>query len=178
MSSYIKSIDNNHLVGIGMEGYYGQSEKQANPNGFVVGTDFITNSRTPGIDYATIHIYPDQWLSNSTNAAQDQFVKQWIQSHIADSKSIGKPLIIEEFGKNSKSANYSVIARDAYMGNVFADVYDCAKNAGPCVGALFWQLLAKGLENLGDGYEVILQQSQSTDAVIDGQSRRMASLNG
>jgi len=61
MASYLKSIDGNHLLEAGLEGFYGQSKTQSNPN-FNVGTDFIANNEIPGIDFATVHSYPDQWL--------------------------------------------------------------------------------------------------------------------
>lgn len=64
MAAYLKSIDSNHLLEAGLEGFYGESspQKQANP-GFQVGTDFITNNQIPGIDFATLHSYPDQWYA-------------------------------------------------------------------------------------------------------------------
>ena len=64
MAGHVKSIDKNHLLEIGLEGFYGESvpeKKQFNPGGSQVGTDFISNNRIPGIDFATIHLYPDQW---------------------------------------------------------------------------------------------------------------------
>lgn len=63
MASYVKSIDNKHLLEVGMEGFYGDSipdRKQFNP-GYQVGTDFISNHLIKEIDFATIHAYPDQW---------------------------------------------------------------------------------------------------------------------
>ena len=60
MASYVKSIDGNHLLEIGLEGFYGPSKNQAIPY-FNVGTDFIANNQIPGIDFATVHSYPDQW---------------------------------------------------------------------------------------------------------------------
>lgn len=65
MSSYVKSIDDKHMVEIGLEGFYGDSapeRKRFNPGGsYSAGTDFIGNNRIPTIDFATIHSYPDQW---------------------------------------------------------------------------------------------------------------------
>jgi len=60
MASHVKSIDGNHLLEAGLEGFYGESKKEANP-GFSVGTDFITNNQITGIDFATVHSYPDIW---------------------------------------------------------------------------------------------------------------------
>jgi mannan endo-1,4-beta-mannosidase len=64
MAAYVKSIDNNHLLEIGLEGYYGETmpqKMQFNPNTYQTGTDFISNNQIPQIDFATIHLYPDQW---------------------------------------------------------------------------------------------------------------------
>lgn len=63
MASYVKSIDRNHLLEAGLEGFYGQStpqRKRVNPN-LDIGTDFVANNLIPGIDFATVHSYPDQW---------------------------------------------------------------------------------------------------------------------
>ena len=59
MASYLKSIDGNHLLEAGLEGFYGLSKQESNPS-FHLGTDFITNNQIPGIDFATVHSYPDQ----------------------------------------------------------------------------------------------------------------------
>ncbi|KAL0381076.1 UNVERIFIED_CONTAM: Mannan endo-1,4-beta-mannosidase 4 [Sesamum angustifolium] len=180
MSAYLKSMDKNHLLEIGMEGFYGESmpEKKQNNPGYEVGTDFIANNRIPYVDFATIHLYPNQWVPGSNDEAQDAFVEKWIQAHINDSKSIlGKPLVVSEFGKSSRSSCYTVDARDRYFGLIFNTVYGCARRRGPCGGALFWQVMAEGMENWSDGYEVVLEQSPTTVGVIDQQSRRISSLN-
>jgi mannan endo-1,4-beta-mannosidase len=63
MASFVKSIDRNHLLEAGLEGFYGPSTPQRNSLnlGLKIGTDFIANNRIPGIDFATVHAYPDQW---------------------------------------------------------------------------------------------------------------------
>lgn len=66
MSAFVKSIDNRHLVTIGLEGFYGpKSPKRltVNPEDWAsrLGADFIRNSQIPNIDFASVHIYPDQW---------------------------------------------------------------------------------------------------------------------
>ena len=61
MAPYLKSIDGKHLLEVGLEGFYGASKQRSNPNNIQVGTDFITNNQIPGIDFATVHAYPDQW---------------------------------------------------------------------------------------------------------------------
>ena len=63
MASYVKSVDTKHLLEVGLEGFYGESapaDRQFNLTA-KLGTDFIANNQIPGIDFATIHLYPDQW---------------------------------------------------------------------------------------------------------------------
>ena len=65
MASHVKSIDHNHLLEIGHHGFYGESMKEKNPNNQLLGTDFIADNQIHGIDFATIHLYEDQWYNPS-----------------------------------------------------------------------------------------------------------------
>ena len=56
MDSHVKSIDGNHLLEAGLEGFYGEYKTEINL-GFSMGTYFITNNQIKGIDFATIHSY-------------------------------------------------------------------------------------------------------------------------
>ncbi|CAL9187442.1 unnamed protein product [Musa hybrid cultivar] len=61
MASYTKSLDNRHMLEIGMEGFHGDStpeKKHYNP-GYQVGTDFISSNLIDEINFVTIHAYPD-----------------------------------------------------------------------------------------------------------------------
>ncbi|RZC48862.1 hypothetical protein C5167_017287 [Papaver somniferum] len=181
MARHVKSIDSNHLLEIGMEGYYGESvpdRKQYNP-GYQVGTDFISNNQIPEIDFTTIHLYPDQWLPSSSDQAQLDFVDKWVQAHIQDSNSaaIGKPLLLAEFGKSSRTSGYNVGQRDAYFERLYNTIYACARSGGPCGGGAFWQLMAQGMDSFKDGYEVILTECPSTAALISQQSRKLSTIS-
>lgn len=63
MASYLKSIDSNHLLEAGLEGFYGPSnaQKQQLNTSFQVGTEFIANNQIKDLDFATVHSYPDAW---------------------------------------------------------------------------------------------------------------------
>ncbi|KHN12618.1 Mannan endo-1,4-beta-mannosidase 4, partial [Glycine soja] len=174
-AAYVKSIDSNHLL----EGFYGDSmlkKKQFN-FGNQVGTDFISNNQVPEIDFATIHLYPDQWVSNSGETAQDDFVSKWVQAHIQDSNDVlGKPILLTEFKKSSRSSGYNVDKRDSYLGKLYNFIFNSASNGGPCAGGLFWQLMAQEMNGLHDGYEVIFDENPSTANVITQQSKKMSNL--
>lgn len=180
MAAHVKSIDSNHMLEVGLEGFFGQSapgKRQSNPGGWLFGTDFISNNQVPQVDFATMHLYPDQWLQNASEGEQAAFVDRWVQVHIQDSDTILKrPIILGEFGMSSKSPGYSIGKRDSYFGKLYDTIYASASSGGSCAGGLFWQLFAPGMDDLSDGYEVILEQSPSTASIIAQQSRKMSSL--
>lgn len=108
---------------------------------------------------------------------QDAFVDKWVQEHIQDSKYIlGKPIVIGEFGKSSRSSGYSMEERDSYIKKLYDAIYSSASSGGPCAGGLFWQLMAQGMDSFRDGYEVIFEESPSTATIIHRQSHKMSSL--
>lgn len=176
MASYVKSIDRNHLLEAGLEGFYGQStpqRKRINPN-LDIGTDFIANNLIPGIDFATVHSYPDQWLSSSNDRDQLSFLNNWLDTHIQDAQHIlRKPILLAEFGKSRKDPGYSTYQRDVMFNTVYYKIYSSAKRGGAAAGGLFWQLLTEGMDAFRDGYEIVLSQSPSTANVITQQAHKL-----
>ncbi|PHU02576.1 Mannan endo-1,4-beta-mannosidase 3 [Capsicum chinense] len=175
MASFVKSLDNKHLLEVGMEGVYGDSipeRKSVNP-GYQVGTDYISNHLINEIDFATIHAYTDQWLSGQSDDAQFAWMERWIRNHWQDARTIlKKPLVLAEFGKSSRGQG----SRDTFMSNVYRNVYNLAKEGGTMAGSLVWQLMAHGMENYDDGYCIVLGQNPSTTQIISDQAHVMASL--
>ncbi|EOA37430.1 hypothetical protein CARUB_v10011405mg [Capsella rubella] len=184
MASFVKSIDSNHLLEIGLEGFYGESKPERtvyNPGSTVsTGTDFISNNQIPDIDFATIHIYPDSWLplQSSRTGEQDTFVDRWIAAHIEDCDNIiKKPLLITEFGKSSKYPGFSLEKRNTFFKSVYDVIYDSARSGGSCTGGFFWQLTTNRTGLLGDGYEVFMQEGPNTTAqLIAEQSSKLRNL--
>ncbi|KAM7511484.1 hypothetical protein LguiB_010359 [Lonicera macranthoides] len=180
MAIYVKSIDRKHLLEIGMEGFYGDTmpqRKQINP-GFQVGTDFISNNLIKEIDFATIHAYPDIWLSGQNEVAQMAFMERWMSSHWEDSRTtLKKPLVIAEFGKSSKDPGYTLSARDTFMNTIYKSIYSFARSGGTLGGGLVWQLIAGGMDSYYDGYQIVLPANPSTARVISGQSHAMTALS-
>lgn len=180
MASYVKSIDNKHLLEVGMEGFYGDSipdRKQYNP-GYQVGTDFISNNLVKEIDFTTIHAYPDVWLSGQNDEAQMTFIWNWMANHLRDSRTIlKKPMVFSEFGKSSKDPGFSVEGRDTFMSSVYANIYSYARSTrGGIGGGLVWQILAEGMESYYDGYEIVLSEYPTTSSIINQQSQQMTTL--
>jgi endo-1,4-beta-mannosidase len=66
MAAYVKSLDTNHLVTVGTEGFYGPGIAErlgVNPGEWAASlcSDFIQNSAVEHIDFASVHAYPDSW---------------------------------------------------------------------------------------------------------------------
>ncbi|XP_057793799.1 mannan endo-1,4-beta-mannosidase 1-like isoform X2 [Salvia miltiorrhiza] len=177
MARFVKSIDNKHLVEIGMEGFYGDTmpqRKQVINPGYQIGTDFISSNLVQEIDFATIHAYPDAWLPGKSEDEQMDFMERWMWSHWEDARNIlKKPLVIAEFGKSSK---YGLHERDLYMRDVYRDIYRYATSGGTMSGSLVWQVMAEGMDQYYDGYQIVLSQNPSTARIISRQSRAMNGL--
>jgi len=97
ISSYIKSIDSNHLVGLGDEGF-GLSGSTDYPYETTIGTNFLNDLQVSSIDFGTFHLYPGSWGETSDPT---DWGNTWITNHVAIQKSVNKPVILEEFGVTS-----------------------------------------------------------------------------
>lgn len=176
MASYLKSIDSNHLLEVGDEGFYGQSNSQRQRyNPYIqLGTDFIENNQITDIDFATVHSYPDQWLVNQSADAQLSFLNDWLSIHIEDAQNVlHKPLLFTEYGKSSHQAGFDVQQRDLLFDTVYSAIYSSASAGGAAAGGLFWHMLKEGMDSLRDGYEIILSESPSTASIITQQSQKL-----
>lgn len=91
MSSYIKSLDPNHLITWGGEGELnGQSDDWAYSG--ADGGDFEHELSLTNIHFGVFHSYPDRWSKTV------EWTKQWIRDHAAAGRRGGKPVVHEEYG--------------------------------------------------------------------------------
>lgn len=101
-----------------------------------------------------------------------------MQNHFQDCNSgLKKLLLVGEFAKSSRSPGYNVTVRDNYFRWMYNNVYTSARGGGSGVGAMFWQLMPQGMQNYGDGYEVVLAEGPSTARVIASQSQRLSTIH-
>lgn len=92
MSEYIKSLDHNHMVAVGDEGFFNRPGQSGDQYSGKEGVDHEAFLALRSIDYGTFHLYPDLW-STGTRWAQ-----QWIVDHVAAAQRAGKPTVLEEYG--------------------------------------------------------------------------------
>lgn len=95
MSRYIKSLDPNHMVAVGDEGFMnGGGEHwtyKAND-----GVDHQALTALPAVDYGTFHMYPEDWGTGW------KWADGWIKSHQRVARDLGKPTVLEEYGVKVK----------------------------------------------------------------------------
>ncbi|KAK3015791.1 hypothetical protein RJ639_007216 [Escallonia herrerae] len=183
MAVYVKRIDPKHLVEIGLEGFYGIStpnKTQFNPNTYAqqVGNDFIRNHQVLGIDFASVHIYADSWVSQAISNAHIEFTKSWMQAHIEDAENfLNMPVVFAEFGVSAKDPGYNSSFRDTLISTVYKTLLDSTKKGGSGGGSLLWQLFPEGTDYMDDGYAVVLSKSPSTSNILSLHSKRLVTFN-
>ncbi|XP_074296215.1 mannan endo-1,4-beta-mannosidase 2-like [Silene latifolia] len=183
MSKFIKAIDEKHLVTIGLEGFYDSknSKSALNPSEWTgaTGSDFIRDNDLPSIDFASIHVYPDQWLASENLEDKLEFVKKWLLTHIEDGdKRLKKPVVLTEFGLSSGNKDFDPSHRDKLNKLVFDIIYKSAKRNKAGAGSFIWQFFVKGMEEYHDDFGMVPWERPSTFESIVGQSCRLARLQG
>ncbi|KAJ3557369.1 hypothetical protein NM688_g1508 [Phlebia brevispora] len=103
ISAYIKSIDANHLVAVGDEGFFNELTNPSYPYQGTEGIDFNANLAVSTVDFGTVHLYPEGW-GQSANPSSAAWGSQWIDDHATSQKNANKPVILEEFGVTSGQA--------------------------------------------------------------------------
>lgn len=145
-SDLIRSLDANHLITIGSEG------ETAFPT--YVNNDFIEDHAFENIDYATIHIWIENWDWYNPEKTEETFdkavvkAKEYLIKHVEQGKKLGKPIVLEEFGIARDNRSYDPTSltkmRDKYYKIMFDEVYELAKSGKNISGANFWAFGGEG----------------------------------
>ncbi|XP_047336159.1 mannan endo-1,4-beta-mannosidase 2 [Impatiens glandulifera] len=183
MSKFVKSIDKNHLLTVGLEGFYGPKSPKAssfNPADWAgnLGSDFIRNSEIPTIDFASVHIYPDQWFHFGQDMEEKlEYVSKWMMSHIEDGdKELKKPVMFTEFGLSNLNHGYDPSQRDRFYKTVLDIMYRSARKKESGAGTFFWQFLVKGIDEYNDDFGIVPWERPFTHQLITKHSCRLAAV--
>ncbi len=147
MSEYIKSIDTNHLVAIGDEGFFNNATSSDYPYTGGEGIDFDENLKIDSIDFGTFHLYPTSWGESSA----ESWGETWITKHAESQKSANKPVIIEEYGVTSDKTTVYTTWLQAVIDSGLS-------------GELYWQAgstLSSG-KTSDDGYAIYPDSTEYT----------------
>ncbi|GAB4813993.1 hypothetical protein N2152v2_001039 [Parachlorella kessleri] len=159
MSDFMKCVDPNHLVSVGLEGYFGETDSdellKANPGAWVLceGASWSQVAALPHIDFNTAHMY--QTMRGSWDEATKttcgfecsmRWFVPWIESHVNASS---KPFVLEEFQQpfieSEKNAVFDLVRSTVRRAR---DRHAASAAAGKCprlgrffivvYGTMFW----------------------------------------
>lgn len=170
MSEYIKSIDSNHMVAIGDEGFFNRKGSSDYDYNGGAGVDWEKLATIPSIDYGTYHLYPDGW------GRSVDWGTQWIKDHIDAAKVANKPAVLEEYGIKSNQESVYKTWNDTVLNNGGA-------------GTMFWTLTGVGFDGKQDypdydGFRVLYPSSiasaimENAKAMSDKNVSHIGDLNG
>lgn len=131
MSTYIKSIDPNHLIAVGDEGFFANGADRSYDG--AEGVDHDSFLASPHVDFGTFHLYPESWGHRTSWASK------WIEDHIEAARRAGKPTILEEYGTMARRDPQLVITDDARRRKTYARWHDIIQKEGGNA-AFFWML--------------------------------------
>jgi mannan endo-1,4-beta-mannosidase len=92
MSAYIKSIDSNHMVAVGDEGFFKRAGGSGEQYTGKDGVDHDALLAIPSVDFGTFHLYPEHWSVGS------RWGNTWVEDHVKAAQAAGKPTVLEEYG--------------------------------------------------------------------------------
>jgi mannan endo-1,4-beta-mannosidase len=164
MATYLHSVDPNHLVSNGEEGV------DTSPNGYSTytsysgvldgssGTSFTKNVALPGIDWGSVHLYPD--TSGWTDPTSDG--TNWIVDHTKIARAQGKPLVVAEYGLSPSPHS------------IYKTWLDVVANAGTA-GAMVWELVPDSGANTVPGPTDVVYPTDAAD--VANQAAAAAVMN-
>jgi mannan endo-1,4-beta-mannosidase len=186
-AAYIKSLDPNHMITTGSEG---------TPPGETI--DFLATHGDPNIDYATIHIWPQNWgwydpQNPSTYNAAEGRAHLYFANRAADALALKKPLVLEEFGlardweplHDLYDVGSRTTYRDRFYKAMYDQVYASMTSGGPAGGDNFWAWAGQARPGdpwIGDpphetaGWYSVYDTDPSTLTIISNHARDVASL--
>lgn len=195
-ASLIKELDKNHLVTTGAEGYTSSPTTS--------GTNFIRMHESPAIDYTTAHVWIQNWgwydpqKHDQTYPDARKKMTDYVLLHATESKRLGKPFVLEEFGIMKDNGSFdpkaTTVHRDEYYREVFEQVYQLAKK-GEASGVNFWAWggegrprapetwWKKGDDFTGDpphepqGWYSVYDQDRATHKIIKRYSKKLKKLH-
>lgn len=188
IAQYVKSIDQNHLVATGEEGFDDASLGEFTNNGSFVhpdyssedysntyvlradqGTSYVLNTQIPEIDVASAHWYPDVFgfglqLDEDLNTAQEA----WLRDHQNIANEVGKPFILGEYG-------FPGWGSEDVLTN-YNDVWTISEDL-EIAGDLLWQLTADYVKCYEFGGNICWPGGREDEALYNSFVQHIESMN-
>eukprot|EP01025_Chloroclados_australasicus_P042030 TRINITY_DN4477_c0_g1_i13.p1 TRINITY_DN4477_c0_g1~~TRINITY_DN4477_c0_g1_i13.p1 ORF type:complete len:280 (-),score=21.03 TRINITY_DN4477_c0_g1_i13:544-1329(-) len=189
MAAFVKSIDPNHLMTTGMEGFtQGSSSVGYFDNvaqwSICQGTDFIFGHSSIDIDYATMHIYPEHIDWNFQNnifcdvECQDVSSQAYYEARLKETTTVlKKPLVLEETGMSIKQRyrqsnadgtfvekEYTRQQRVQFYKTLLGSMLSGVEREDNVGGFMFWMAITANYPDYG-GFSIALDESVSFEAI-------------
>lgn len=136
-AAFIRGLDPNHLITAGSEGE--------------IGGPFHSTHDGENIDYATVHIWPQNWnwydpKKPASLSPAIATALEYLQKHRVAGKDLGKPVVLEEFGlgrdhgtgRDPFDPQATTDHRDAVYDALFQAVERSVAEGGALQGTAFW----------------------------------------
>ncbi|KUR74000.1 hypothetical protein [Novosphingobium sp. Fuku2-ISO-50] len=136
-AALIRSLDPNHMVSLGMEGTIASAGRE----------DIVLRAHR-SIDYLTAHVWPLNWgwvdgknLAGTWGAGRTR-VEAYLATHVRLATTLGKPLVIEEFGFPRDGELYDPQVPTTFRQRYYRLIHGAAETSlatgGPIAGTNFW----------------------------------------
>ncbi|PKS12638.1 hypothetical protein jhhlp_000846 [Lomentospora prolificans] len=172
MSTYIKSLDSNHLVTWGGEGGFNIESDDWAYNG-ADGGDFDHELTLENIDFGVFHSYPDWWSKTV------EWTNQWIRDHAESGRKAGKPVVHEEYGWMTPEARQETLGqtRNETRLEVIGGWQEIAVEEK--ISDMYWQYGYSDYSfgrNHNDGFTIYLDDEEAQTLVYE-HAAKMNALN-
>jgi mannan endo-1,4-beta-mannosidase len=170
MSDFIRSVDPNHLIASGEEGYKREPHSQAQVDHHwwlsdgSKGADYERNLTLPNIDFATVHAYPTHWMISTDEI--EWFAKEFLADRARIAHKLDKPVVLEEIGISDIENPYLGYTKEPHK---WLELLLNGANDAGYNGTMIWQLVPAGSE---EG-EFIYDFRSPTAAVVFKQAEHM-----
>jgi len=173
ISTYIKSIDPNHLITWGGEGGFNVESDDWAYNG-ADGGDFDHEISLKNIDFGVFHSYPDWWSKTV------EWTNQWIHDHAESARKAGKPVVHEEYGWMTPEARQETLGqtRNETRLEVVGGWQEISVEEK--VPDMYWQYGYSEYSfgrNHNDGFTIYLDDEEAKTLVYE-HAEKMNALNG
>jgi mannan endo-1,4-beta-mannosidase len=151
MSTYLKSLDPNHVIAPGDWGYRTAAERR----------EWLADHLLPNIDYCDVHNYPKD--DSDSFVASPAALHEFVKNRTAAAFSLNKPVVFGEFGIGSEG--YNGFSQTEW----FRALFESNVRSGSA-GAMFWIFTPDPARGYGITY------STTRDAGVLAEISRAASM--
>ncbi len=141
-SNLIRQLDENHLICIGNEGILDN----------LVGSTYKKTAALKNINYLTVHLWPENWGWYAPENPDESFETTrrksiaYLEKNAEVSKSVLKPIVLEEFGLARDGGSYEASAEVNMRNKFYQFLYETTLGNpnSPYRGMNFWAIGGEG----------------------------------